>query len=104
LGAGILLESILGRTGYANGTIPDKQDTRRTSEVVVSPANGAQRLRRFLAQQQGTKLDTSYKKKRGAYRQPRPLVAEIIRQQCFQGSGDGGSLALADGPSIKIIQ
>ncbi len=58
----------------------------------------------FIAQQQGTKLDTAYKKIEEPIGDLWLLMAEIIRQQCFQGSGNGGSLALADGSPIKIIQ
>jgi hypothetical protein len=58
----------------------------------------------FIAQQQGTKLDTAYKKIEEPLGDLWLLMAEIIRQQCFQGSGNGGSLALADGSPIKIIQ
>jgi hypothetical protein len=58
----------------------------------------------FIAQQQGTKLDTAYKKIEEPIGDLWLLMAEIIRQQCFQASGNGGSLALADGSPIKIIQ
>jgi hypothetical protein len=58
----------------------------------------------FIAQQQGTKLDTAYKKIEEPIGDLWLLMAEIIRQQCFQGSGNVLTLTLDDGSAIKMIQ
>ncbi len=55
----------------------------------------------FIAQQQGTKLDTAHNKIEEPIGDLWLLMAEIIRQQCFQGSSkDGG----AGASSMESIQ
>lgn len=58
----------------------------------------------FVAQQQGIRLDTAHKKIEEPVGDLWLLMAEIIRQQCFQGSGDTGSFGLTDGSPVKTIQ
>ena len=58
----------------------------------------------FIAQQQGTKLDTAYKKIEGPVGDLWLLMAEIIRQQCFQETGDVEALGLTDWSPVKSIQ
>jgi len=58
----------------------------------------------FIAQQQGIRLDTAHKKIEEPIGDLWLLMAEIIRQQCFEGPGIAGASGDAGGPSIKTIQ
>jgi hypothetical protein len=58
----------------------------------------------FIAQQQGTKLDTAYRKIEDPIGDLWLVMAEIIRQQCFQEAGHSGpSLFLQTAP-VKTVQ
>ena len=58
----------------------------------------------FIAQQQGTRLDTAYKKIEEPIGDLWLLMAEIIRQQCFRGHGNDGGAGLVGGSPVKTIQ
>jgi hypothetical protein len=58
----------------------------------------------FIAQQQGIRLDTAHKKIEEPIGDLWLLMAEIIRQQCFEGPGTGGLSGDAGASSIKTIQ
>jgi len=55
----------------------------------------------FIAQQQGIKLDTAYRKIEEPIGDLWLLMAEIIRQQCFQGIGEVEDLGRSP---VKTIQ
>ena len=58
----------------------------------------------FLAQQQGIKLDTACKKIEEPVGDLWLLMAEIIRQQCFEGAGGVAEFGRADTTADKTIQ
>ena len=58
----------------------------------------------FVAQQQGIKMDTANKKIDEPIGDLWLLMAEIIRQQCFKGSGGITSCGLAHTVTNKTIQ
>lgn len=58
----------------------------------------------FIAQQQGIKMDTAYKKIDEAIGDLWLLMAEVIRQQCFEGAGGFAPGGLADTTADKTIQ
>jgi len=57
----------------------------------------------FIAQQQGIKMDTAHKKIDEPVGDLWLLMAEIIRQQCFEGAG-GVPSGLPDTATNKTIQ
>ena len=58
----------------------------------------------FIAQQQGTKLDTAYKKIEEPIGDLWLLMAEIIRQQCFRGPDKDGSAGIAGASPMGTVQ
>lgn len=58
----------------------------------------------FIAQQQGIKMETAYKKIDEPVGDLWLLMAEIIRQQCFEGAGGVAPCGLADTAADKTIQ
>jgi hypothetical protein len=58
----------------------------------------------FIAQQQGIKMDTASKKVEEPVGDLWLLVAEIIRQQCFEGAGGVAPCDLAESAEKKTIQ
>ena len=58
----------------------------------------------FIAQQQGIRLDTAHKKIEEPIGDLWLLMAEIIRQQCFEEPGTAGASGDAGRSSIKTIQ
>ena len=58
----------------------------------------------FIAQQQGIKLDTAYKKIEEPVGDIWLLMAEIIRQQCFEGAGGLADFGRAGTTADKTIQ
>jgi hypothetical protein len=58
----------------------------------------------FIAQQQGIKMDTAYKKIDEEVGDLWLLMAEIIRLQCFEGPGGVESCGLADTAADRTIQ
>jgi hypothetical protein len=57
----------------------------------------------FVAQQQGIRMDTAYKKVEEPVGDLWLLVAEIVRQQCFEGAGGIESGVLVDSAGEKTI-
>jgi hypothetical protein len=55
-------------------------------------------------QQQGIKMDTAHKKIDEPVGDLWLLIAEIIRQDCFEGDGGVASCGLADTASTKTTQ
>ena len=58
----------------------------------------------FIAQQQGIKMDTAYKKIDEPVGDLWLLMAEIIRQHCFEEAGGVAPSGLADTVADKTIQ
>jgi hypothetical protein len=57
-----------------------------------------------LRSSKGTKLDTAYKKIDDPIGDLWLVMAEIIRQQCFQGAGHTGLSAFLEAAPVKTIQ
>ena len=83
------------------------QTKKRIEELRRSPYHqqlGRNVCAAFIAQQQGIKMDTAYKKIDEPVGDLWLLMAEIIRQQCFEGAGGVAPSGLADTAADKTIQ
>ena len=58
----------------------------------------------FIAQQQGTKLDTAYKKIDDPIGDLWLIMAEFIRQQCFHAAGHSGPSPFLEMEPVKTVQ